>query len=135
MVCGVPEINVEMLETSAEYSGCKPSDEHVKFFWQALKEFNEEERSALVKFTWGRSRLPLKGSDFSQRFKLQTFNKSPADNYYPVSHTCFFSLELPRYSSLQIMKEKLRYAIFNCEAIDGDDGSSGMAVAAMGWED
>jgi hypothetical protein len=65
----------------------------------------------------------------------QSFNKSPPDSYYPVAHTCFFSLELPRYSSLQILKDKLRYAIFNCEAIDGDDGSSGMAIAAMGWEE
>ena len=48
---------------------------------------------------------------------------------------CFFSLELPRYSSLEIMKEKLRYAIFNCTAIDGDDTSMGMAAAALGWEE
>jgi hypothetical protein len=33
------------------------------------------------------------------------------------------------------MKEKLRYAIFNCEAIDGDDTGSGDAIAAMGWEE
>ena len=53
MVCGLPEINAELLESLAEYSGCRASDEHVKFFWQVLKEFNDEERSALVKFTWG----------------------------------------------------------------------------------
>ena len=100
-----------------------------------MREFTNEERSALVKFTWGRSRLPLTAAGFSQRFKLQSFNKQPADAYYPVAHTCFFSLELPRYSSLELMKQKLRYAIFNCEAIDGDDTSTGVAVANMGWEE
>jgi hypothetical protein len=36
---------------------------------------------------------------------------------------------------LEVTKEKLRYAIFNCVAIDGDDTSTGMAAAAMGWEE
>jgi len=61
--------------------------------------------------------------------------RSPADQYLPVAHTCFFSLELPAYSSLEIMKEKLRYASFNCTAIDGDDTHTGLAAAALGWEE
>jgi len=77
----------------------------------------------------------LTAAGFTQRFKLQRFNGQPADAYFPVAHTCFFSLELPAYSTLAIMKEKLRYAIFNCTAIDGDDTSTGLAVSAMGWEE
>lgn len=33
------------------------------------------------------------------------------------------------------MKEKLRYAIFNCQAIDGDDTSIGMVAAGLTWDD
>jgi len=135
MVCGSPEIDVALLERMTDYSSCRKTDTHIQYFWQVLREFNQEERAALLKFTWGRTRLPLTAADFPQRFKLQSFHRSPPDAYYPAAHTCFFSLELPRYSSLEIMREKLRYAIFNCEAIDGDDESSGMAVAAMGWEE
>lgn len=135
MVCGNPDVDVKLLESVTEYSGCSSSDAHVRLFWQAMEEFDNEERAALVRFTWGRSRLPLTAAAFNQRFKIQSFNHRPADNYLPVAHTCFFSLELPAYSTLAIMKEKLRYAIFNCEAIDGDDTSTGMAVAAMGWEE
>lgn len=134
-VCGKAEVDIDLLQRMTEYSSCSSTDEHIRYFWQTLREFGPEERSALLRFTWGRSRLPLTASGFQQNFKLQSFNKSPPDAYYPVAHTCFFSLELPRYSSLQIMKDKLRYAIFNCEAIDGDDTSSGMTAAAMGWED
>jgi E3 ubiquitin-protein ligase HERC2 len=135
MVCGVAEVNVQLLESIAEYSSCSAQDPHVRLFWQAMADFSNEERSALIKFTWGRSRLPLTAAGFTQRFKLQNFDKSPADSYFPVAHTCFFSLELPRYSTIEIMKDKLRYAIFNCEAIDGDDTSTGQAIAAMGWEE
>ncbi len=135
MVCGSPEIDIKLLESMTEYSSCEANNPHVRMFWQALSEFNNEERSALIKFTWGRSRLPLNAQGFAQRFKIQSFDRNPPDAYFPVAHTCFFSLELPRYSSLEIMKEKLRYAIFNCQAIDGDDTTTGLAAAAMGWEE
>eukprot|EP01041_Mallomonas_annulata_P000211 gene211-380_t len=135
MVCGVAEVDIRLLQKVTDYSSCSTNDEHVKFFWQTLEEFNTDERSMFLRFTWGRSRLPLTAEGFSQRFKLQGFGKSPPDNYFPVAHTCFFSLELPRYSSFDIMKDKLRYAIYNCQAIDGDDTSLGMQAAAMGWEE
>ena len=74
-----------------------------------------------VRFVWGRSRLPLTAEGFkNQQFRIQQFNRSPADQYMPVAHTCFFSLELPQYSSLDITRDRLKYAIFNCQAIDVD---------------
>ena len=79
--------------------------------------------------------MPLNSSAFTQRFKLQNFQHSPADNYFPVAHTCFWSLELPAYSSEEVLREKLRYAIFNCMAIDGDDTEVGMRAAELGWEE
>lgn len=135
MVCGKPIIDIVLLKSVTEYSSCSATDQHIIYFWQAMEEFSNEERSMFIRFTWGRSRLPLTADGFPQRFKLQSFGKSPADSYLPISHTCFFSLELPRYSTLEIMKEKLRYAIYNCQAIDGDDTSVGMQAASMGWEE
>jgi E3 ubiquitin-protein ligase HERC2 len=135
MVCGKVEVDVALLKSVTEYSGCSSNDEHIRFFWQVMEEFTNEERSAMVRFTWGRSRLPLTAGDFSQRFKIQNMSKSPADSHLPESHTCFFALDLPRYSTIDIMREKLRYVIFNCTAIDGDDTNTGMQVAAMGWEE
>ncbi|CAM9103124.1 unnamed protein product, partial [Ectocarpus fasciculatus] len=135
MVCGMSTVDVALLRSVTEYSSCNAHDQHVRNFWQVLEEFTEEEKAAFLKFTWGRSRLPLNAAAFAQRFKLQSFGKSPADNYLPVSHTCFFSLELPRYSTIEVMREKLRFAITHCLAIDGDDTSIGMQAAAMGWEE
>jgi len=43
------------------------------------------------------------------------------DDFLPVAHTCFFTLDLPEYSCFEILKEKLSYAINNCIAIDADN--------------
>ncbi|KEP66801.1 UNVERIFIED_CONTAM: HECT-domain (ubiquitin-transferase) domain-containing protein [Hammondia hammondi] len=53
----------------------------------------------------------------------------PEDLQLPASHTCFFQIELPRYSSKQILREKLLYAITEGIAIDADN----MADSAA-WE-
>ena len=135
MVCGSSTIDINLLKSVTEYSSCSSTDTHIQYFWQILDEFSEEERSTFLRFVWGRSRLPLTADGFTQRFKLQLFGKQPADQYLPVAHTCFFSLEFPSYSSLEVAKEKLRYAIYNCQAIDGDDTSVGMQAAALGWEE
>ncbi|CAF1398421.1 unnamed protein product, partial [Didymodactylos carnosus] len=36
------------------------------------------------------------------------------------SHTCFFALDLPPYSTEEIMYERLNYAITHCSSIDAD---------------
>jgi hypothetical protein len=33
------------------------------------------------------------------------------------------------------MRDKLKYAIYNCQAIDGDGDGTGNTNAAIGWED
>lgn len=90
MVCGKAEIDVGLLKRITEYSGCTPQDQHIQYFWTAMEEFTNEERSALLRFCWGRSRLPLNEASFSQRLKIQGLNKHPADAHLPEAHTCFF---------------------------------------------
>jgi hypothetical protein len=135
MVCGSSTIDIKLHKSVTECSSCSSTDKHIEYFWQIMEDFTEVERSTFLRFVWGRSRLPLTADEFTQRFKLQLFGKQPADQYLPVAHTCFFSLEFLNYISLEVAKEKLRYAIFNCQAIDGDDTSVGMQAAALRWED
>ena len=40
------------------------------------------------------------------------------DTRLPVAHTCFFQIDLPRYSSKAVLKEKLLYALHNCKDMD-----------------
>ncbi|CAM9151525.1 unnamed protein product [Scytosiphon promiscuus] len=132
-VCGRKDVDVDLLEACTEYSLCCRQDSHVAAFWDVLRSFSPKEKSLFLRFAWGRSRLPLSAEQFHQPFKIQAFARAPADAYLPVAHTCFFSLELPRYSSREVLENKLRYAIYNCRAVDADDTSVGRSAAGLGW--
>ena len=45
---------------------------------------------------------------------------SKPDDHLPLAHTCFFSIALPSYSSKEILRSKLLYAIKNCKSMDSD---------------
>ena len=47
-----------------------------------------------------------------------------------MAHACFFSLHLPRYSSDEVMRERLLYAIENCTALDADYRADDTLAAA-----
>jgi len=118
LVCGDPEINIETLRKHAIYRGVSPASPLIKNLWKALESFNTEERQMFLRFVWGRSRLPVSDSDWTQEFTIHALRAG--DDKLPISHTCFFSLELPNYSSYETLRKKLVFAIFNCLAIDVD---------------
>jgi hypothetical protein len=65
----------------------------------------------------------LAESVFHTRFQIQAFTKGEGedeDSFLPEAQTCFFSLSLPSYSSEEVMREKLLYAINTCKEIDTD---------------
>ena len=96
------------------------SDKHIKMLWEVLTEFSHDERQMFLRFVWGQSRLPYNPADFVQKFEItETASRSRADMQLPVAHTCFFSVELPRYTSKAVMSAKLKYAFTNCVSIDG----------------
>jgi len=90
-----------------------------------------------VRFVWGQSRLPTKSEDFREPFGILpchmrsgAADQAAIDRMLPISHTCFFTLELPRYSTKEVMKKKLLYAITNCMSIDTD-----FVAQNVNWED
>ena len=38
-----------------------------------------------------------------------------------MAHSCFFVLDLPHYTSEDVMTERVKYAMINCRAIDTDE--------------
>merc|ERR1711916_69380 len=129
LVCGKPQVDLELLRSQTEYSGCSETDEHVQFLWQTLESFSPEERSAFLRFVWGRSRLPLTASGFDRRFKIDAFGGSNHDQSLPAAHTCFFTIDLPRYTSFETCRAKVLYAIINCVSVDADSSD----VDRSGW--
>ncbi|TYZ61267.1 hypothetical protein PybrP1_009568 [[Pythium] brassicae (nom. inval.)] len=124
LVCGKATVDVELLRRRTIYGdGCQAADPHIAFFWDVLGEFSDEQKSSFLRFVWGRSRLPTHAADFTQDFKISGLPKAlgRADVYLPIAHTCFFSIDLPVYSSREVMRDKLLYAITHCQSIDADN--------------
>ena len=123
LVCGEPDIDVEKLKKKTKYEGWNENDNTVKWFWEVLgTDFTAAERIQFLRFVWGRSKLPAHGE--YRNFQLTKLYGN-IDESLPISHTCFFHLELPEYSNKDNLKNKLLYAITHCTAIDLDFVESG----------
>ena len=111
-VCGNPEVSVEALKKSARYdSSLSESSQPVKIMWDALERFSNNDRSRFLRFITGRRRLPC------------TIFIDASDNdtsKLPTSATCSNTLYLPKYSSVEEAVDRLKYAAYNCVAIDTD---------------
>ena len=64
----------------------------VKRFWQAVSELSDDDKTMLIKFAWGRSRLPR--DKWPTKFKLQSLAKG--DDSLPHAHSCFFKVRSAR---------------------------------------
>jgi hypothetical protein len=109
LIAGKPEIDLEYLKAHTEYRGYSPSSPVISYFWKTMEMLSQVERSQFIRFVWGRSRLPLKGRPWPQTFKIQRC--AGGDEMLPSTHTCFFSIELPEYSSESVCHNRLVTAI------------------------
>lgn len=106
LVCGSPVINLDLWQEMTDISGVSPQT--VKLFWQVMRSLTPKEHSGFIRFAWGRSRLPTRREDFSTRMRLTNGGRAAM----PVSHTCFFSIELPEYRTEEEMRHGLLTAIY-----------------------
>ncbi|CAH0479236.1 unnamed protein product [Peronospora belbahrii] len=125
LICGRREVDVDLLQQCTEYSeGADETMTHVQHFWEVLREMTSEERTSFLRFVWARSRMPNSAKDFPMNFKLQAAHDPGAvghpDQYLPHAQTCFFALRLPAYTSKEILRTKLLYAIQNSPNMDAD---------------
>jgi len=133
MVCGPPEVDIAILKANTVYGdGISDSTPSVELFWQVLEEFSQDDKQKYLRFVWGRSRLPSSTADWERKHKINKYTKVPADNYMPIGHTCFFTVDIPMYSSLQVCREKLLYAVTHCIAIDADETTVARQAAEGG---
>uniref|UniRef100_A0A8C3ASL1 E3 ubiquitin-protein ligase n=1 Tax=Cyclopterus lumpus TaxID=8103 RepID=A0A8C3ASL1_CYCLU len=118
MLCGMQEIDLADWQRSTIYRHYARSSKQIIWFWQFIKEMDNEKRMRLLQFVTGTCRLPvggfadLMGSNGPQKFCIEKVGK---ENWLPRSHTCFNRLDLPPYKSYEQMKEKLMFAIEETE--------------------
>uniref|UniRef100_A0A8C4JVD2 HECT domain E3 ubiquitin protein ligase 3 n=1 Tax=Dromaius novaehollandiae TaxID=8790 RepID=A0A8C4JVD2_DRONO len=113
-VCGDPEVTVDALKKLTRFEDFEPLDTRVQYFWEALNNFTNEDRSRFLRFVTGRSRLPARIYIYPDKLGSETTDA------LPESSTCSSTLFLPNYATAKVCEEKLRYAAYNCVAIDTD---------------
>lgn len=122
-IIGPTEIDIDQLKKITSYSCCSETDEYVQRFWRVFEDFTQEERSMYLKFAWGRSRLPPPEACKNARHTIYLFDSGrypDHDKVLPQAHTCFFQLDLPRYTKDSAARDKILYAIESCGEIDTD---------------
>lgn len=87
----------------------------IRFLFDILSSYNQEQQRQFLQFVTGSPRLPVGGlKSLSPPLtivrKTLDANENP-DDYLPSVMTCVNYLKLPDYSSIEIMREKLRIAV------------------------
>ncbi|KAJ8911507.1 hypothetical protein NQ315_014432 [Exocentrus adspersus] len=114
LLCGMQEIDTEDWQRHTIYRHYTRNSKPVVWFWQFVKQSDNEKRARLLQFVTGTCRVPvggfaeLMGSNGPQRFCIEKVGK---ESWLPRSHTCFNRLDLPPYKSYEQLVEKLTYAI------------------------
>ncbi|CAF1021817.1 unnamed protein product [Adineta steineri] len=93
-------------EYKGEYHANHPV---IQWFWQVFHKLDEPERKKFLLFLTGSDRVPVFGWSQTQPMTIQRSHTD--DIHLPVSHTCFNVLDLPSYSSKEVLKTKLIDAI------------------------
>nr|KAF6412285.1 WW domain containing E3 ubiquitin protein ligase 2 [Rousettus aegyptiacus] len=123
MLCGMQEIDMSDWQKNTIYRHYTKNSKQIQWFWQVVKEMDNEKSIRLLQFVTGTCRLPvggfaeLIGSNGPQKFCIDKVGK---ETWLPRSHTCFNRLDLPPYKSYEQLKEKLLYAIEETEGFGQD---------------
>jgi hypothetical protein len=92
-------------------------DQTIIYFWSLIKEMSAQELSDLLFFATGCTRPPLFGfKELNPNFcialvPMDLLNDSQYYLRLPTVNTCNHMLHLPRYTSKEMLKERLIYAI------------------------
>ena len=95
LIGGISEIDIADWKKNTDYRGYKEDDQVIKWFWEAVTEWDGEKKSRLLQFVTGTSRIPvngfkdLQGSDGPRRFTIERTGEIDA---LPKSHTWFIFL-------------------------------------------
>ncbi|KAF1940768.1 HECT-domain-containing protein [Clathrospora elynae] len=114
LIGGIADIDVDDWKKHTDYRGYTENDEVIQNFWKCIRSWDAEQKSRLLQFSTGTSRIPvngfkdLQGSDGPRRF---TIEKAGEPNQLPKSHTCFNRLDLPPYKTYDALNGKLTIAV------------------------
>lgn len=122
LACGVSSIDVDDWEANTVYRSTNPKNQTVKWFWEVVRQFSDEQRCKLLQFTTGTTNLPVEGFKGLQSARgvsrLFQITLVPTTNGgvgptspLPHAHTCFNTIDLPAFPTKEEMKNVLSMVI------------------------
>ena len=108
IICGTQILDFHELKIAAVYEEFDKNSETIKYFWEILFDFNEEEKKKFLSFVTGCDRAPIDGLG---SLPITITNGGSDINQLPTAHTCFNNLILPDYKDKEKMKKALLTAI------------------------
>ncbi|XP_041363097.1 probable E3 ubiquitin-protein ligase HERC4 [Gigantopelta aegis] len=113
MVVGNENYDFIELEKNTEYKGeYHRYHQTIQFFWEVFHEMSMDDKKKFLVFLTGSDRIPIFGMQY---VKIVIQPTGGGDDFLPVAHTCFNLLDLPKYSSKTILRDKLVLAIQQTE--------------------
>ena len=108
IICGTQILDFHELKKVCKYEEYTKDSQTIKYFWEILLEFNEEEKKKFLSFVTGCDRAPIDGLG---SLPITISNGGTDLNQLPSAHTCFNNLILPDYKDKETMKKKIHTAI------------------------
>ena len=121
--CALAVLDVAALRARSSLLGWGGSTRTPDMFWDVLGAMAPQEQEAVLKFVFARKRLPRQGGP---ALVLARMGREAPDRSLPMGHTCSGQLDLPDYSSREVMRAALLRAASLCSAFDLDGGASGV---------
>lgn len=111
MVVGCQDYDFRELEKVAMYKGeYFKGHPIIRNFWGVFFDFPFKMKKKFLAFLTGSDRVPILGMK-SMKIIIQPVAGGEQGDHLPVAHTCFNLLDLPRYSTREMMKTKLSQAV------------------------
>ena len=107
IICGTRNLDFLELQKGVKYEGYNKESITIKYLWEILMKFNEEEKKKFLIFVTGCDKAPIDGLAMLPFVIGRNYNV----NDLPSSHTCFNHLILPDYQNKELMEKKIRIAI------------------------
>ncbi|XP_046406854.1 E3 ubiquitin-protein ligase HUWE1 isoform X2 [Ischnura elegans] len=118
LISGLPNIDIDELRANTEYHKYQASSLQIKWFWRALRSFEQADRAKFLQFVTGTSKVPLQGfaalEGMNGMQKFQIHRDERSTDRLPSAHTCFNQLDLPVYETYDKLRKYLLKAIQEC---------------------
>jgi len=106
---GAPTLDIKQWKLHTLYVNFPGVVPQMSWFWEILEEFTSDQRALVLQFATGSNKI-MDFASLYPRFTLYSLGAGK-DALLPLGHTCFNRMDIPLYTTKDVMKAKLEKAI------------------------